>query len=67
MMEDLGDFNLMNSFKRTKTWKKYREIDDHFMCSFFSGLSHWNSNLKVDGSIPKLVNYNLLINCFLKI
>ena len=28
--EDLGDFNLMNSSERSKTYKKYREIDNHF-------------------------------------
>ena len=29
--ENFGDSNLMNSFKRLKTWKKYHEIDNHFM------------------------------------
>ena len=28
--EDLGDSNLMNSSKRSKTWKKFCEIDNHF-------------------------------------
>ena len=35
--EDLGDSNLMNSSKRSKTWKKYREIERY---------------LEVDGSTP---------------
>ena len=28
--EDLGNSNLMNSSKRLKTYKKYREIYNHF-------------------------------------
>ena len=42
--EDLSDFNLMNSSKRSKTLKKYREIDNHFKRRSWSiGLSIRNS------------------------
>ena len=42
--EDFGDFNLMNSSKRSKTLKKYREIDNHFKRRSWSiGLSIRNS------------------------
>ena len=36
--EDLGDFKLMNSSKRSKTYKKYGEIDNQFKkCKWSSG------------------------------
>ena len=53
--EDLGDFKLMNSSQRSKTQKKYREIDKHFKkCLIVEQINYYNSNLKVVSSIPYL-------------
>ena len=53
--EDLGDSNLMNSFKRSKTCKKYREIDNYFKrCLMANWVRCLVCNLEAHGLISHL-------------
>ena len=55
-MVNLGDFNLTDSSKKSKTKKKYYEIDNHFRGVRSRVDKCWSSNLQVDGLIPALAN-----------
>ena len=58
----------MNSSKRSKSWKKYHEVDNHFKCCLIAKWIRYSlRNLVVDNSIQHLKVINLLINYFLKI
>ena len=43
------------------------KLELQFLIRLTKRIRYWSSNLEVDGLIPILVNYNLLINYFLKI
>ena len=47
--EELGDSNLINSSKRSKTLKIYREIDNHFqICLMAKRIGCFLSNLEIE-------------------
>ena len=53
--EDLGDSNLMNSFKNIENLKKYHEINYDFQsCLMVQWIKYSNGNLEVDSSISYL-------------
>ena len=53
--KDLGDSNLMNSSKRTKTYKKYSETENHLKrCLMAKWIRCLLCNLKVMCSILHL-------------